>query len=591
MAGAITHRWDGTTLIVTSDSGTSACDLKGDKGDMGVRGVQGAAGVLTDPTGTIIADANKYYQKEEVDDAIGAAKVEAFTKTNNLADDLNLDILDINNAIDTQNKRITNLEHSLAPTNFETDTSAAYSKDVPEGALPYAEINRVGGMSRKCKNLFDINNRLTGSINTNGDLEIEGGTRDFYNYGFKTNTQYTLSGYIRNYNTTGSVRFRVVYTDGSSDINALLNTTTEFAYITFTTQAGKTISKITIWYGDVGYMYIKGGELMLNEGSTALPYEPYYNELRDTKVTEIKSRIGANLFDVKKILSGSRTNTNGNVVSISPYATSDYIEVDGNAYYYFTNVCGDAYCSIVEFTENKEVIRDRTIGEGTVVSGSIKVSSNARYVRVNIYSATVDVNTVMVHKGATALPYEPYKEDIKAIPAEVQALDGYGLGINENLYNYLEWQPEDYVKTWHKNVGVVDMGTLNWARDVDYGNYYYATISGKKQDVSNNLLCSIYEPTEDYGNNAADMTIRGSAGREMVFVRNNAYTDAASFKAAMSGVMLVYELATPEVTDISELLPDDNFIRVEEGGTIYAENSYRYGAPTHITYQFKGVSA
>lgn len=44
MAGTIRHEWNGTTLIITSDSGTSSCDLKGDKGDMGVRGAQGAQG-------------------------------------------------------------------------------------------------------------------------------------------------------------------------------------------------------------------------------------------------------------------------------------------------------------------------------------------------------------------------------------------------------------------------------------------------------------------------------------------------------------------------------------------------------------------
>lgn len=40
----ITHEWNGTVLTITSDSGTSSCDLKGDKGDTGVRGVQGIAG-------------------------------------------------------------------------------------------------------------------------------------------------------------------------------------------------------------------------------------------------------------------------------------------------------------------------------------------------------------------------------------------------------------------------------------------------------------------------------------------------------------------------------------------------------------------
>lgn len=44
MAGTITHKWEGTTLVVTSDSGTTSCDLKGKQGDMGVRGAQGAKG-------------------------------------------------------------------------------------------------------------------------------------------------------------------------------------------------------------------------------------------------------------------------------------------------------------------------------------------------------------------------------------------------------------------------------------------------------------------------------------------------------------------------------------------------------------------
>lgn len=40
----ITHEWNGTVLTITSDSGTSSCDLKGAKGDDGARGATGAAG-------------------------------------------------------------------------------------------------------------------------------------------------------------------------------------------------------------------------------------------------------------------------------------------------------------------------------------------------------------------------------------------------------------------------------------------------------------------------------------------------------------------------------------------------------------------
>lgn len=44
MSGTITHKWDGTVLTITSDSGTSSADLKGTKGDTGARGVRGLAG-------------------------------------------------------------------------------------------------------------------------------------------------------------------------------------------------------------------------------------------------------------------------------------------------------------------------------------------------------------------------------------------------------------------------------------------------------------------------------------------------------------------------------------------------------------------
>lgn len=47
---SVTHRWSGTTLIVTSASGTSSADLKGATGDRGPQGDQGPQG-STGPTG------------------------------------------------------------------------------------------------------------------------------------------------------------------------------------------------------------------------------------------------------------------------------------------------------------------------------------------------------------------------------------------------------------------------------------------------------------------------------------------------------------------------------------------------------------
>jgi hypothetical protein len=56
MAGKITHKWTGTVLTITSDSGTSSADLKGSIGDMGPRGCQGPAGVIYNADGEIVME-------------------------------------------------------------------------------------------------------------------------------------------------------------------------------------------------------------------------------------------------------------------------------------------------------------------------------------------------------------------------------------------------------------------------------------------------------------------------------------------------------------------------------------------------------
>lgn len=375
--------------------------------------------------------------------------------------------------ITRNSKRITNIEQGLTPDPFATDDSMAYQKDVPANALPYAEIAKIGGMTykdgdtlRSAKvtevksvgvNLFDIEKREFGEFDENGDLCFSNVVSDFYRFEAKENTQYTLSAYVKNLNTTGNGRFSVDYTDGSTDVVVLLNPTTDWAYQSFTTKAGKTVKLIQVNFGDSGGWYIKGGELMINEGSTPLPYTPY------------------------------------------------------------------------------------------------------------------------VHH---TLP----------IPVEVQALDGYGLGVNENCYNYISWNPEDNIKTWNKRVGVVDLGTLNWnyvssysyfeclnpPSDMSFNSYDYYSIG--------NLLCGKY-PARAWDDIVSTHDNFIALKESYFAIKSTIYPDAATFKAAISGVMLVYELAEPIVTDISDLITADNLIGVEGGGTLTFENEYGYAVPSEVEYQ------
>lgn len=67
---SVTHEWDGATLIVTSASGTSSADLKGEKGDSGVYVGSGEMpegyDVQIDPNG----EAEEYCTKKEMESYI-----------------------------------------------------------------------------------------------------------------------------------------------------------------------------------------------------------------------------------------------------------------------------------------------------------------------------------------------------------------------------------------------------------------------------------------------------------------------------------------------------------------------------------------
>lgn len=69
-----THSWNGTTLTITSASGTSSANLKGDRGDRGERGEKGDTGddyVLTEADKQEIAEAVAANVAVSLDDGYG----------------------------------------------------------------------------------------------------------------------------------------------------------------------------------------------------------------------------------------------------------------------------------------------------------------------------------------------------------------------------------------------------------------------------------------------------------------------------------------------------------------------------------------
>ena len=142
---------------------------------------------------------------------------------------------------------------------------------------------------------------------------------------------------------------------------------------------------------------------------------------------------------------------------------------------------------------------------------------------------------------------------------------------------------------------MVDLGTLTWTADshAAFGNYFKASKSGIKYNgnfgqVAYNALCSRYVIVRRNSSAFKDKTLTfdGNDGMETVLqiqIKDSGYSDAATFKAAMSGVQLVYEPATPITynltpTEIKSLLGDNN-IWADAGDT---EVTYRADTAKYI---------
>lgn len=123
----------------------------------------------------------------------------------------------------------------------------------------------------------------------------------------------------------------------------------------------------------------------------------------------------------------------------------------------------------------------------------------------------------------------------------IPKLDG-----NNELYYDGDTYASDGTVT--RRYGVVDLGSLNWLRDENQ-RFMSSSVSGIKLPISPNfhdgLVCAKYEANDSpITYRTVDKTIaKYTDGR--LYILDSAYSDAQTFKTAMSGVYLVYELATP----------------------------------------------
>lgn len=324
----------------------------------------------------------------------------------------------------------------------ETLTGSGPVVDVPSGAMDFAELKIVGGMSRKGKNLCQYTTQskanffpIYGGGDTGDGSLLHAGT---YVVSYTKSAQKSVFGYVET--IPGNNRI-VSQASGS---------------FTFTLAES---TKIRSWlYFPDATTEISDAQLEL--GSIATNYEPYSADLIDAKVDQINS-VGRNILP--PFYTGETT-ING--IDVNPHSDGS-VSIKGTA----------SARAVIRLAINEQGLSlstgTYTISLGVTLPAGVLYSAGlyngVNYIR-NLafpsftiadqeksyhYAAFLDVSSgttvdltyyPQLEKGTTSTPYTPYLKETVTIPASVQALDGYGIGISADCYNYVDFENKKFVK-------------------------------------------------------------------------------------------------------------------------------------------------
>ena len=510
---------------------------------------------------------------------------------------------------------------------FIEDDGVAYQKTAPENSLPYAQIKKIGGMTYKSKNLIPFpyadtsktEAGVTWTVNTDGIVTANGtATENSYFTFVKGSTLLTIpyDMTISGCPSGGSDNkyqihvWKPGFAIADNGTSAKVPAGTTYNEIYAVVRAGYTANNLTF-------------KPMLNAGNTALPYEPFFKGLRHAKVESVKSE-GANRFNESLITYAGHENgtvsanygvvENGVLIAkISYYSggilwkpfemhlkkgsytiSADcYIPTGGapslQLYLGFRNLTEQRYYNGFKFLsafDNWERVsvtinleRDAVCALQAQGSGNASQSTNLD-VRFKNISVSSDGSS----------NFKPYVGTLGtfSIPQAVQELDGYGVGVNADCYNYIDL----HTKTFVKKVGAVDLGTLDFS--VYDSNENRIVFTAQVENIQNHYNAVTPAPilADGYSTVSQEQTwIAGDIAQsakvdEYKYIRvvEKADVTLEEFKSLVNGRMLYYALETPEVTDISSLLAENNFIKVEGGGNLTFENEHGYAVPSTVKY-------
>jgi hypothetical protein len=224
---------------------------------------------------------------------------------------------------------------------------------------------------------------------------------------------------------------------------------------------------------------------------------------------------------------------------------------------------------------------------------------NAHYIEIRCMGMSFDIGNMMItREDVTDTTYTPCGVvDTFAIPAEVQALEGYGKGISANYNNHIKFT-EDGKAEYHREVFefvfdksmqlVTDFATghSTYRFVIKASNFTEPRLWGSSISQTGISLCDRFSPVAYSADNVGYYLDSGSNAVCIM----SPYSDIEQTKEWLHGTRFMFVKAEPEVTDISNMISSDTYIEVEGGGTLTFVNEQEHDVPNKVTFVTKEVS-
>ena len=296
--------------------------------------------------------------------------------------------------------------------------------------------------------------------------------------------------------------------------------------------------------------------------------------------TDAIKSVGRNIWDEELELGIIGRNDNGDLIkttSSTQLCSKNWIKVLPNTTY-------NAFCNKADFGGFFVLGFAETDGKnGSQLlsrSGGSSFTTNAdtNYI---LFSMAAAYGTTYNHDICINLSDASFNGQYESYISREQSLDIIGKyfpnGMRSAGTAYDEIRYNKATQKWEaaKRIGEVDMGTLSWSASSAGTNIFTARYSGIKSfgygSRNVNWICSKYLVQRSVSDDILvyDKYITQRDYPENVLgtiiVKDTSYTDAATFKSAMNGVILYYELSESIVTEIEEDINLD--YEVWSGGT------------------------